>query len=82
MNNNEALTATATRTHDRSAGRSQAKKVRLTSSARILALELRDILDYALVLLEPPPPEQEAFGDAEAGVGSPGSKDDDPQVKS
>lgn len=56
----------------------QAKKVQLTSSARILVLELRDILDYALVLLEPPPPEQEAFGGAE--VGSPGSNGEDPQV--
>lgn len=46
-------------------------------------LELRDILDYALVLLEPPPPEQEAFGGAggeAAGIGSPGSNGDDLQV--
>lgn len=37
----------------------QAKSAQLTSSARILVLEARDILDYALVLLEPPPPDEE-----------------------
>lgn len=40
----------------------QAKKAYLTSSARILVLEARDILDYALVLLEPPPPDMLEFG--------------------
>lgn len=51
----------------------KAKKVQLTSSARILVLELRDILDYALVLLEPPPPAPEAFSSPGGGMGSPGS---------
>lgn len=44
-------------------------------------LELRDILDYALVLLEPPPPEQEGFvGEEAAGPESSGPNGDDPQV--
>ncbi|CAN0042328.1 unnamed protein product, partial [Pylaiella littoralis] len=54
----------------------QAKQVQLTSSARILVLELRDVLDYALVLLEPPPPEPEALRGGGAGLGSPGSDDE------
>lgn len=56
--------------------RTQAKQVQLTSSARILVLELRDVLDYALVLLEPPPPEPEALRGGGAGLGSPGSDDE------
>ncbi|CBJ28418.1 exocyst complex component, putative [Ectocarpus siliculosus] len=56
----------------------QAKRAQLTSSARILVLELRDILDYALVLLEPPPPEPEAFSAEDAGVSSPGSVEEEP----
>ncbi|CAM9987368.1 unnamed protein product, partial [Ectocarpus sp. 12 AP-2014] len=56
----------------------QAKRAQLTSSARILVLELRDILDYALVLLEPPPPEPEVFSGEDAGVSSPGSVEEEP----
>lgn len=39
----------------------QAKTAYLTSSAKILVLEARDILDYALVLLEPPAPDIDDF---------------------
>lgn len=52
-------------------------KAYLTSSARILVLEARDILDYALVLLEPPPAEEEALAATEAtGNGIPGGSAD------
>lgn len=60
------LTGKTNRNIKSRSARTQAKEVQLTSSARILVLELRDILDYALVLLEPPPPpppESEMFGE-------------------
>ena len=59
----------------------QAKKAYLTSSARILVLEARDILDYALVLLEPPPPDMLEFGPS-AAPPPPGAEGQEIQVKS